>query len=205
MGWLSMTLHGMAPHATPKTYLDDQMTYRPDPEKGRGDGLRVLKSAVRSGAYYAACQSYGAEGEGAPFAMICLVRWNPRAKDGFVVGYKDMAETAGPYYFDCPASILDLLGPPINDHAAQWRAKCRQRLALTSRRKPMPGDTLLLPEPLTFSDGIREQTFRVVPWGTKTMLLRAGDGAGVRISHLMSRAWTIVRPDAAAAGSPAAV
>mgnify|MGYP003340287410 CR=1 FL=1 len=112
-----------------------------------------------------------------------------------------LTETAGPYYFDCPASILDLLGPPLNDHAAEWRARCRQRLALTSRRKPKSGDTLVLPEPLTFSDGISEQTFRVGSWGTRTVLLRAGDGAGVRISRLMSRAWTIVAPEAAASAA----
>ena len=59
MGWLSMTLRGMAPHATPKAYLDDQCTYAPGAAAGRTEGLRVLKSTVRSGAYYAACQNYG--------------------------------------------------------------------------------------------------------------------------------------------------
>lgn len=201
MGWLSMTLHGMAPHATPKAYLDAQCTYAPDPTQGRTDGLRVLKSTVRSGAYYAACQNYDATGAGDPFAIICLVRWNPRARDGYVFAYKDMTETAGPYYYDCPASILDLLGPPGNDHAAEWRAKCRQQLALTSRRKPRPGDILVLPEPLTFTDGISEQTFRVSSWGKRTALLRAGDGAAVKISHLMTRAWTIVAPEAAASAA----
>lgn len=201
MGWLSMTLRGMAPHATPKAYLDDQCTYAPDPATGRTEGLRVLRSTVRSGAYYAACQNYGPDGDRPPFAIICLVRWNPRARDGYVLAYKDLTETAGPYYFDCPASILDLLGPPINDHAAEWRAKCRQRLALTSRRKPRPGDTLVLPEPLTFSDGISEQTFRVSSSGKRTVLLRAGDGAAVRISHLMTRAWAIVAPEAAASAA----
>lgn len=191
MGWLSMTLRGMAPHATPKAYLDDQCTYPPDPPNGRAQGLRVLKSTVRSGAYYAACQPYGAEGEGAVFAIICLVRWTPKARDGFVFAYKDMSESAGPCYYDCPASILDLLGPPANDYAAQWRARCRDQLALTSRRKPVPGDTLVFDEPVTFSDGGSEQRFRVAAWGNKIVLLRAGDGAAVRISRLMRLAWTI--------------
>ena len=62
MGWLSMTRSGMATFATPKAYLDNQCTYTPDPEKGRDKGLRVLKSTVRSNAYYAACQSYTADG-----------------------------------------------------------------------------------------------------------------------------------------------
>ncbi|WP_371423909.1 hypothetical protein [Tardiphaga sp.] len=91
MGWLSMTLRGMAPHATPKAYLDDQCTYAPDPATGRTEGLRVLRSTVRSGAYYAAYQNYGPDGDRPPFAIICLVRWNPRARDGYVFAYKDSA------------------------------------------------------------------------------------------------------------------
>ena len=65
-----------------------------------------------------------------------------------------LTETMGPYHYDCPASILDLLGPPGNDYAAKWREACRARLALTSRRKPRPGDMLVLAEPLTFTDAL---------------------------------------------------
>ncbi len=103
-----------------------------------------------------------------------------------------LSETMGPYNYDCPASILDLLGPPGNEFAAQWREHCRQRLALTTRRKPAPGDMLVLAEPLTFTDGQSERSFRVVQSGRKTTLRRVSDGVGVKISKLMSRAWTIV-------------
>ena len=88
--------------------------------------------------------------------------------------------------------VLDLLGPPGNEYAAQWREHCRQRLALTTRRKPAPGDMLILAEPLTFTDGQSERSFRVVQSGRKTILRRMNDGMGVKISKLMSRAWTIV-------------
>ena len=91
MGWLFMSRGGMAPFATPKAYLDNQCTYPPEPEKGRETGLRVLKSTVRSGAYYAACQSYDHEGPRETFAIICLVKWNPGARSGEVFGYKDSA------------------------------------------------------------------------------------------------------------------
>jgi hypothetical protein len=192
MGWLSMTRDGMFPHATPKAYLDDQFTYAPDPAKDRLTGLRVLKSSVRAGTWYAACQVYDADGPGTTFAAICLIHWNPAARDGYVFGYKDMSENMGPYSYDCPASILDLLGPPANDYAAKWREACRQRLALTSRRKPVPGDTLVLAEALTFTDGQSERSFRVAQAGRKIILRRLSDGAGVKISKLMSRAWTIV-------------
>ena len=197
MGWLSMTASGMAPHATPKAYLDAQFTFPPDLDKGRTTGLRVLKSSVRSGAWYAACQSYESDGTSLVFAAICLIRWNPKARDGYIFAYKDMEESMGPYRYDCPASILDLLDSPRNEHAAHWREHCRQRLALTSRRKPRPGDTLVLAEALTFTDGHSERTFRVVASGNKTRLCRMSDGVGVRITNLMSRAWTIVPPPAA--------
>ena len=91
MGWLFMSRGGMAPFATPKAYLDNQCTYPPDPDKGRETGLRVLKSTVRSGAYYAACQSYDADGPKETFAIICLVKWNPGARSGDEFGYKDSA------------------------------------------------------------------------------------------------------------------
>lgn len=201
MGWLFMSRGGMSPFATPKAYLDNQYTYPPDPDKGRETGLRVLKSTVRCGAYYAACQSYDAEGPKETFAIICLVKWTPGARSGEEFGYKDMSETMGPYHYDCPASILDLLGPPGNDYAANWREACRARLALTSRRKPRLGDTLVLAEPLTFTDGQSERSFRVVQSGRKTILRRMNDGMGVKISKLMSRAWTIV-PAPAAPSAP---
>lgn len=91
MGWLFISRGGMSPFATPKAYLDNQCTYPPDPDKGRETGLRVLKSTVRSGAYYAACQSYDAEGTKDTFAIICLVKWSPGARSGEEFGYKDSA------------------------------------------------------------------------------------------------------------------
>lgn len=206
MGWLFMSRGGMGAFATPKAYLDNQCTYPPDPASGRETGLRVLKSTVRAGAYYAACQSYDADGCQETFAIICLIRWNPGAKSGEEFGYKDMSETMGPYNYDCPASVLDLLGPPGNDYAAQWREQCRQRLALTSRRKPKPGDTLVLAEAMTFTDGVAESRFRVEQLGQKTRLRRMSDGVGVRISGLMTRAWTVVTapalPVAPSSGAP---
>lgn len=112
-----------------------------------------------------------------------------------------LSETMGPYHYDCPASILDLLGPPGNEYAAKWREACRARLALTSRRKPRPGDMLVLAEALMFTDGQSERSFRVVRSGRKTILRRMNDGMGVKISKLMSRAWTIVPPPAAPSAS----
>jgi len=42
------------------------------------------------------------------------------------VGYKDMDETAYPFYYNCPKRILDKADPPQTDSAAKWRAACRE-------------------------------------------------------------------------------
>ena len=118
MGWLSMPLSSMYPHSTPKAYLDNQFTYEhvysptgervntaavdsslPDDHQRRG--LRVLASScLRNKVYYAAVVPLVDGVPGPAFAVVCLVRWSPRAKDGYVFAYKDMDETAGPYE-DC--------------------------------------------------------------------------------------------------------
>ena len=74
------------------------------------------------------------------YGVIWLVN---RRRGEFI--YKDMTEDCGPYYYDCPARLLDQLdklGPPFNTAAKQWREKCRAKIA--EKRKPKtivkPGD-----------------------------------------------------------------
>lgn len=191
MGWLFMSLDGMGGFRTPKTYLDNQLTYAPDPEKGRLTGLRVLKSVWQGSAYYAAAQPYGADGAEPAFAIICLVRWNPKARSGEHFGYKDMTESMGPYETTCPASVLDQLGPPSNDHAAQWRKACRERIALRARPRPQAGDRLILPEPQRFTDDYEARAFTVTEY-RKKLVLRGDNGGLYRLSGLMDRAWTLI-------------
>lgn len=38
-------------------------------------------------------------------------------------GYKGMDEDSGPYYFDCPLTLLDKADPPSTANATTWRAK----------------------------------------------------------------------------------
>jgi hypothetical protein len=64
----------------------------------------MLRSAlVGTRVYYAAVEQVRiATGQRDVWAAICLVRYNPRGR------------VDGPYEFDCPAWILDLLTP--TDH-----------------------------------------------------------------------------------------
>ncbi len=77
----------------------------------------------------------GAGGE--VFALVCLVRRNPKSTDGHAFGYKDMSESMGPWEDGCPAKILDLLTPTTSEYALDWRAlpgEVREALAQDPRR-----------------------------------------------------------------------
>src|SRR3546814_16262107 len=86
------------------------------------------------------------------FATVCLVRWNPRAKDGYIFGCKDMEESMGPCEADCPARILDLLTPTDKAYARDWRTSCRANPELRARQLA-DGDRIRLPEQVKFKDG----------------------------------------------------
>jgi len=130
MGWLYMkSLKG---HATPQAYLDNQFTF-----EGTEGRSKVLRSEVAwDGHYYAAVEQISAAtAERHVLAIICLVKYNPDAHDGYIFGYKDMSERMGPYQIECPTDILDLLTPTTSEYANNWRAECR---ALAARRATMP-------------------------------------------------------------------
>lgn len=152
MGWLFM--RSLGGHAGPRAYLDAQFAY--ENERARS---RVLRSAlVRMRIWYAAVELVRPEsGDRVVFAAVCLVRWNPRAREGYIFGYKDMDESLGPCEAECPAAILDLLTPTSKPYAVSWRERCRAHLArrreLCTVQKPRPGQTIVFEEPIRFADG----------------------------------------------------
>ena len=91
----------------------------------------VLKSTMVGGTYYAAIKRTKFATETEPeqsliFAMVCLTSTN--MKDYYSFSYKDMDESMGPYCYDCPKSILDLLSPTDNEYANQWRQACYENI-----------------------------------------------------------------------------
>ena len=40
-------------------------------------------------------------------------------------GYKDVDESMGPVAVDCPLSVIDAAGLPMNEHAKKWRERVR--------------------------------------------------------------------------------
>ena len=151
MGWLYM--QSLGGHAGPREYLDNQFTHEDERLSSK-----VLRSAIVRRVYYAAIEHVRPpSSEREVWACVCLTRYNPKARDGYIFGYKDMSESMGPYERDCPEPILDLLTPTDHEHALRWRADCRANAAdrRARRAKPSPraGQTIIFDEPLAFTGG----------------------------------------------------
>lgn len=93
--------------------------------------------------------------DGLVFAAVTLIKWVPKARDGYNFGYKDVSEGDGPS--DTPARILDLLSPAEELYGAdtksckwanEWRERCRARLARKSSLKLRTGAFLRLDKPI---------------------------------------------------------
>ena len=114
----------------------------------------ILKSSMVGSVYYAAVKPlkrYSKDNVGNEvivdipenkqevFGVVFLTSTD--SKDYFNFSYKDMDETVGPCYYDCPKGILDLLTPTDSVWANNWRAKCREQL----EKKKNPNSLSKLP------------------------------------------------------------
>jgi hypothetical protein len=192
MGWLYMqSLNG---HSGPSAYLDDQFTYARD-----GHRSKVLRSALPGKrTYYAAIEHVRPDDTRIVFAAVCLVRYNPRDREGYIFGYKDMDESMGPCESGCPQAILDLLTPTDSAFALEWRARCRanatRRKALLAKPKPRPGLIIVFDTPIPFRNGRTLDRFEVVQnWrGGRTMIYRDPIAGGLyRIPNVKARDYRL--------------
>jgi hypothetical protein len=197
MGWLSMK--SMAGHSGPRQYLDNQFTYERPHLKSK-----VLRSAlVRMSVYYAAVEHIRTEtGERDVWAVVCLVRYNPRARDGYLFSYKDMEESMGPCECDCPEPILDLLTPTTAEYALQWRASCRENAAArrvkSAKPTPRAGQTIIFDEPVPFRNGLSFDRMDVIahPRNRRIVLFRApGSGGFYRITNVKGLSYLLIDPN----------
>lgn len=114
-----------------KADLDNQLTWQS--ETG---ARRVLDSAiVGANEYYAAVEYIDPQGNREVWAAVFLLKFCPKARDGYTFGYKDLTENCGPYAWRCPIRILELLTETQNEYARAWREKCR---AYHAARKSKP-------------------------------------------------------------------
>lgn len=193
MGWTTMPLASMGGHTSAKAYLDAQFTYERTAHDGSTRGLRVIASScLRNKVYYAAVQPITNGVAESIFAVVCLVRWNPRDKEGYVFGYKDMTENMGPCEVECPERILALLGPTNSEYALDWRRRCHANLAKRARSIE-DGARVKLPTPIKFTDGHAGDEFIVEKRGRRLTFLDPDTRRRYRISGFLQLSWTVVR------------
>lgn len=90
----------------------------------RGGGYAIKgDAATHYGKHFYAAT----EKDGVVDMFVALVDGGYRKSDGQDWwGYKDMSEDMGPYIYDCPEKLLDLLTPTDNKNAIEWRAAVRK-------------------------------------------------------------------------------
>lgn len=100
----------------------------------------VLKSSMVGSTYYAAVKPLKKYKDVNTKEIIDIPKEEQRVfgvvfltsvdnKDYYNFAYKDMDESMGPYKYDCPKSILDLLTPTESKYANEWRKACYENLA----------------------------------------------------------------------------
>ena len=93
--------------------------------------------------------------------VFAVVAETKVCSDYFNFGMKSNCETAGPCFYDCPASILDLLTPTSSEWANEWREKCRQNIQSKKEQinlsKCEIGTKILIQDPKTSSSVILEK------------------------------------------------
>lgn len=187
MGWLYMPSLGR--FDTPKAYLEDQFTY----ETETGISTVIGSATVAMRTCYAACRQLDkSTGRIETFAIVCLIRYNRRDKKGMIFGYKDMTEHMGPCETQCPASILDLLGPTDSEYALAWRQRCREHHLKRARPVPKHGDMIVFADAISFTDGHAGNRFRFTKRKRQTVFTRPDGTGAYRIANWKTASWTIV-------------
>jgi hypothetical protein len=144
---------------------------------------RVIATARDGTVIYAAVRSHDGE---EVFGLVLLAE----RQDG-VLWTKPVSEDMGPAEDCCPARILDLLTEPSNDHAREWRQRCRARI---ERGRPKPGQKVAFAEPLEFVDGTEHRILTFVG-GSR---FRSHEGALYRIPSWWRRDYELRKGDAQA-------
>lgn len=106
------------------------------------EGYKVLKSSAVGRVVYSAVERFKDE-EKIVFASIFLTSVDNG--DYYNFSYKDMDETVGPCYYDCPASILKLLTPTESEYANEWREACWKKIEEKKKKRKDPNSLSNLP------------------------------------------------------------
>ena len=165
--------------ANVKQWFEEQLTWENEKVK-----TTCLKSAVKLKEAYAAVETIHKNTDKREvWAAVFMLDYRKDPNDYYNFGYKDMDESVGPYNYNCPANILDLLTPTDSEYANKWREQCRKRL---NRPKIKTGDTIKFKDPVCFGGGWSAKKFRKVQYGRKRNIFKVlddGYGTLVRLTN----------------------
>lgn len=137
----------------------------------------VMKSSIKNfKEYYAAVSK--TDMNGVVQQVFCIITLLEYSKNQ--LSYKDMDETCGPCYYNCPSTILSLLSPTDNEYANQWREKC-QSILLGNKLAKTVGSTIKLQRVQQFADGFSTDEFKVEKYGKKMVAYRGNNGKLYRL------------------------
>lgn len=165
MGWTSLPYHGSV-----KQYFLEQYQWPNSP-------YEVLDVALVHRKHL-----YGAVKNKETGDVICaawIVGWAPKAHHNFY--YKDMDETVGPYIYDVPDRIFNLLTEPINDWSKEWREKVQMRKNIIATMKQ--ADVISTTRPVRMTSGFEYKNFKKI--GRKMYAVRVDkDGTVTPITRV---------------------
>jgi hypothetical protein len=144
--------------------------FRPSFDFDGESGPRRLVALTSRGMtlYGAYSGPFGKDGAQATVGLVILTQWVPNSEYNY--GYKEMDESMGPGYYDCPASILTMLTPHDGSESAyarDWRAECWKALnARINRPRLTKGTRVRFARPMRFTDGTEGDTFEFVKRST---------------------------------------
>lgn len=155
--------------------------------EGLGPGRRILACATIRQVFYAAVED---EDRGEVWALVVLMRWNPRSSMNFT--YKELDETCGPNEAHAPAKILDALTETTNTYALGWRERCRANLAAKAARpRVRAGQMVRFERPIEFTNGDRCSALVLVE---RNIMRDPLTDTRYRVSGWRERAYTLVDP-----------
>lgn len=185
MGW---TYLEKQPEQSVREVMEQEFNWEDGTKK-----QRVLACAVTSPreAYLAIEQVKNGKRE--VFAVVCLLDY-PR-DSYFNFGYKAISEEMGPYYYNCPAKILNLLTPTANQTALEWRRRCQEFAEKKAKTSAVlrPGAVIVFEEPIHFTDGSVVKAFTIQSVKAKYVIARGENKWLYRLPKrlFVSRAFTI--------------
>lgn len=126
------------------------------------NGLITHRSCWKGNNLWAVQECTSGAYTGQKFITLYLCR-NGGKDEGW--GYKDMDESAGPYYYNCPLAYLDMVPDP-GGYATDWRAEVRKYHAKANQKLVEGQRIKLYGQEYTVGESLGRRGWRV--WGHTT-------------------------------------